>query len=293
MLTKKTPQIPILLLLLLLSATLTACWSKDKAADQPPPDGVNNGAVAQTLFLPLYYVKLTDDAAYLVRETHPAPGNNVNYEAALKELIKSEPQTEGALRVLPEDTEILALTVQDGVLTVDFSAAVLTANVGGLEEWLGIMSIVNTLTEFTGIEKVSFLVEGAVDERTMNWWGHVGLYDQPFQRDLSQVGEPLIWVNQPTPGQVTVTPLIISGSAMVFEGTVCFRLSDSHGNEIANGFTTAIASATEWESKRGNFAVSLGSPPTDGTGELEVFWKDAADGQEKDVVRIPVTVNEP
>jgi len=62
---------------------------------------------------------------------------------------------------------------------------------------LGIQSIVNTLTEFTTIEQVTFMVEGTVDQRAREWWGCGGLSGQPYKRDLSDVREPVIWVTKP------------------------------------------------------------------------------------------------
>ncbi|MEG3070925.1 MAG: GerMN domain-containing protein [Candidatus Syntrophopropionicum ammoniitolerans] len=107
--------------------------------------------------------------------------------------------------MLPAATKVNSIDIEDGLATVDFSQEVLHANVGASGEALGIQSIVNTLTEFPEIKKVSFTVEGEV-ETAMDWWGHVGLYQQPFSRDLSQVNEPSIWVNSPGPGRRWVHP---------------------------------------------------------------------------------------
>ena len=288
MLLRRAVITAIFTLLFLLPVTMTSCSQKNNSDGLLPDDGLAGGETElQYLDLSLYYLKVTDENAYLVREVHRTPYVEDGYTAALNELISGEPATNGAIRILPESTVIRNVTVKDGELTVDFSSEVLTASVGGIEEWLGIMSIVNTLTEFAGIDQASFLVEGAKDERTMNWWGHVGLYDQPFRRDLSMVFEPAIWVNQPAPGQGIASPLTVSGSAMVPGKTVYLRLLDISGNEVADGSTTVATDPAEWGSERGSFAVSLLFPKTAGEGVLEVFWKDA-ENEEQDLFRVHV-----
>jgi spore germination protein GerM len=133
-------------------------------------------------------------------------------KTAVEELIKGTPTTKEAYKVLPEGTKVLGVKVDDqGLATVDFSTEVLNANVGSSGEVLGIASIVNTLTEFPNIIKVSFTVDGKA-ENAMDWWGHVGLYEQPFSRQISLVQEPLIWVTEPVDNQVISNPLKIAGS---------------------------------------------------------------------------------
>ncbi|NPV27362.1 MAG: spore gernimation protein [Firmicutes bacterium] len=233
----------------------------------------------------VYYLKMTERDAYLVREVHqvePAPGV---VQAALYELIKGTPVTPGAKRVLPPETKILGVKIDQGLATVNFSAEVLKANVGATGEALGITSIVNTLTEFPNIKKVSFLVEGKLDERAKDWWGHVGLYKQPFSRNLQVVHEPAIWVTAPAPGQVITSPVEIRGSARVFEGTVNARLKDTSGRILAQGFTTA----TQGAPGRGDFQLKLDFKPTGpGKGQIEVSWISPKDGSELDKVVVPV-----
>ncbi|MCL6558486.1 MAG: GerMN domain-containing protein [Firmicutes bacterium] len=239
----------------------------------------------QKLNVAVYYLKSTTNDSYLVREVHQVPYTREVAKAALEELIKGTPVTQGAARVLPPATRIRGITIRDGFATVDFSGEVLQANVGAAGEALGIQSIVNTLTEFPNIRKVSFMVDGKINERTKDWWGHVGLYTQPFSRDVSKVYEPVIWVTSPVPGQKLTTPAEIKGSARVFEGAVSVRLVDDSGKVLAEGFTTASGGAPG----RGDFALKLpfaASPP--GKGKIVVFWSSPKDGSELDKVEVPV-----
>lgn len=275
----------VIVLLLLVSAVLAGCNALGGKDTETTPGGQQGQQVSEEkINLAVYYVKTTEDDAYLIREVHQLPDTNEPARAALEELINTNPVVPGAARVLPLATEIKGINVKDGLATVDFSKEVLDANVGASGEALGIQSIVNTLTEFPEIEKVSFTVEGKTDE-AMDWWGHVGLYQQPFSRDMSSVYEPAIWINSPQPGQKAASPLEVSGSARVFEATVNIRLVDNTGKTIAEGFTTA----SEGAPGRGDFKYSLEfNAASPGQGELEVFWTSPKDGKELDKVSVPV-----
>lgn len=276
-----------LVVFLLLAAAVLAVGGCGKAGT-----GTNSGKdrgieknKTETINVAVYYPKINDNGSYLVREVHAVPLTKDVKVAALNELIKGKPKTGGAFRVLPEGTKVLGVTVKNGIATVDFSRDVLNANVGASGEALGIQSIVNTLTEFSGIEKVSFTVEGGLDQRTQDWWGHIGLYNQPFGRDMSVVWEPVIWVTEPEPGEKISSPVTVKGSARVFEATVSLRLITSKGEKLVESFTTA----TEGAPGRGDFKAVLEYPrPDDERGYLEVFWKSPKDGSELDKVRVPV-----
>lgn len=277
------------LLIILFLLLLAAAGCNPQTQNPPTPEEQENpsgqGANAQEINLPVYYVKTVDNDDYLVREVHRVPYTNEVAQAALNELISVAPTTDGAGRVLPAQTKVLQVSIQDGVATVDFSKEVLRANVGASYEELGIQSIVNTLTEIPGIEKVSFLVEGQLEPEAMNWWGHVGLYTQPFTRDEARVYEPVIWVTSPVAEQIVSSPVEIRGNARVFEGTVCARLLDEAGVELASGFTTAAEGAPG----RGEFALPLEfTADAPGEGKIEVFWESPKDGEELDKVVVPV-----
>jgi len=272
-------KVPIYILVLLLGILLSGCNNQIVE-----PDSSDQTDSEQTMEVAVYYLKSGDDDIYLVREVHQVEKTSEVAQAALNELIKGEPLTPDAFRVLPEDTRILGINIDNGLATVDFSSEVLRANVGSSGEGLGIASIVNTLTEFPTIQEVSFMVDGQV-ENAMDWWGHVGLYEQPFQRDLSNVFEPAIWVTSPVKDQVITSPVTIRGNARVFEATVSFRLKDAAGNVLAEGFTTAAEGAPG----RGDFEGELAfKPEGSGQGQLEVFEVSMKDGSDRNKVIIPV-----
>jgi len=274
------------LLTLVLLVTLVMVSSGCQRTPKPtPPDPAPPGPVEPVkMDVAVYYLKTTPTDMYLVREVHQVDKTNEVARAALTELISGVPATVGASKVLPADTKILGINIEQGLATVDFSAEVLKANVGSSGEALGIASIVNTLTEFPTIQKVAFTVDGS-QEKGMDWWGHVGLYEQPFQRDVSHVFEPAIWVNSSVKDQLVTSPIKISGSARVFEATVSFRLRDSSGTVIAEGFTTASEGAPGRGDYHGELAFTASGP---GKGQVEVFEASAKDGSDTNKVIIPV-----
>jgi len=254
-----------------------------RAPEPKPP--VEAPKPPEKMSVAVYYLKMTANDTYLVREVHEVPRTLGVAEAALQELITGTPKTPGAFKVLPPKTRIRGISIGEGLATVDFSREVLEANVGAAGEALGIQSIVNTLTEFPAIKRVAFRVEGRLDEAARQWWGHVGLYQQPFTRNLSKVYEPAIWVYRPQPNQRVTSPLLVTGSARVFEATVQARLLTEGGSVLARGFGTATAGAPE----RGDFEIRLEfSSPAADKGWLEVFWISPKDGSELDKVRLPV-----
>lgn len=280
---KRQYQRALLVIALAVCTILPAGCARNPVKPAPAPP---LGAVQPSMGLVVYYPKMTETDTYLVREVHTVPQPQDPKLAAVEELIKGQPTTSGAYRVLPQDTKVLGIKVDKSVATVDFSREVLHANVGSSGEAMGIQSIVNTLTEFPDVKKVSFSVEGSVNARTKEWWGHVGLYEQPFKRDdLASVQEPAIWVTSPQSGTKVSSPLNVTGSAMVFEATVSLRLVTGDGRKLVEAHTNASAGAPG----RGDFSTNLSfTLPGSGDGFLEVFWNSPKDGSELDKVRVPI-----
>ena len=237
----------------------------------------NAAVITSKMRLPVFYPRINGGDGGLVRECHEVKYTREVARAALQELTGGQVATTGASRVPPPDTKIFGISIKNGLATVDFSREVLKAGVGSRLEVLGIKSIVNSLTEYPSIQKVSFLVEGRLDEQAMDWWGHVGLYEQPFSRDLSEVGEPSAWVTFPAGGQVVRSPLTVRGLARA-GSEVNARLADAKGQVIAEGFTYAD-SELEWA----EFYLDLSFKRHETKGlRLEVFLHGAGQ-EEKDM----------
>jgi len=290
----KRPTIAVFFALFLVSvicAVFAGCATSNKKQTPNTPSNElkeeeKEDEKPETMRVALYFLKDTGTDLYLVREEHTIPKTTQVAKTAVEQLINGRPVTENAFKVLPKGTKVLGISINNGLATVDFTREVLEANVGSSGEALGIQSIVNTLTEFPAINKVAFKVEGKLDERAKDWWGHVGLYEQPFTRDLSNVREPAIWVTTPKPGNEVSSPLTVRGSAMVFEAVVSMRIVTKDGQKIAQANTMAAGGAP----LRGDFntGMSFKAPASVKEGYLEVYWASPKDGSDLDLVKIPI-----
>lgn len=89
------------------------------------------------------------------------------------EILLDGPATGSKLmRVLPEGTRVLSLTLKNGLATVNFNQRVKELNVGSTLEALAVISIVNTLTKFPDVYRVKILIDGKEVESLA---GHVDL----------------------------------------------------------------------------------------------------------------------
>ena len=127
---------------------------------------VTNDTTVATLYF------ADENAMYLVPESR---------EIVLKEGEKLETAVVGALlagpknnrlySVLPQGVKVLSTETKDGICFVNLSAAFTSNGMGGSTEMLAVYSMVNTLCEVEGVEKVQILVEGKkIDE-----FGHLSL----------------------------------------------------------------------------------------------------------------------
>lgn len=96
-----------------------------------------------------------------------------------------------------------------------------------------------------------------------------------------------IVVDTPQEGEEITSPLVLSGSADVFEANVSYRVVTSTGDVLKRGFTTASCGS----GCRGTFSVTIPfdvDEPTAAT--IEVFEESAEDGKPLHQVEIEVTL---
>lgn len=100
-------------------------------------------------------------------------------KAVVNELIAG-PHDTGLSKTIPPEARLLSVNIKDKTAIVDFSAELKTKHWGGSSgETMTIMSIVNSLTELPGIEKVQFLIEGQKQETLVGHWD----LTNPISRD--------------------------------------------------------------------------------------------------------------
>lgn len=124
------------------------------------------------------------NAEYLVREIRRI---KVSRGESLEKLVVSElirgPQSPGSGRTVSSETKILSVETKDKVCFVNLSSDFVSKNsMGTAAERLTIFSVVNSLTELSGIDKVQFLIEGEKKEV----YQHM-IFNEPIERDISMI----------------------------------------------------------------------------------------------------------
>ncbi len=139
----------------------------------------------ETKILKVYFAK----GQYLEAEEREAKRNP---KTALQLILKG-PSEEDNVSYIPRTVKLLDLTINKETAIVNFSKEILApGNVGAKAEELTIYQITNTLTEFSNISEVIIRVEGKSEGEVdgypvEDFWGHVGLYEQPFKRNESLI----------------------------------------------------------------------------------------------------------
>lgn len=105
----------------------------------------------------LYFPK-EDNSALMKEERDVRVVGGAILKATVQALIKG-PETQGLRNAIPEGTALNGINIKEKVAIVDFSSEFATAeDIAGVMEKL---SIVNTLTGITGVEKVRLRINGA------------------------------------------------------------------------------------------------------------------------------------
>jgi hypothetical protein len=97
----------------------------------------------------------------------------------------------------------------------------------------------------------------------------------------------LITLKSPAVNAKLTSPVTITGDASVFEAALAWRITDTGGRVLAEGFTTASLGAPG----RGTYSITATyTVTTETVAFIEVFSRSAKDGNIDEIVRIPVTL---
>ena len=217
---------------------------------------------------------------YRSQERTPRVGS-----AALEALLRGPDEFEqgyGLSSAIPEGTQLLGLRIEDGIAYVDLTSEFESGG-GTLSMQMRLAQVVYTLAQFPTVEGVLFSLDG---EQVDVIGGEGIVVDQPLRRRDFRELLPAILVTSPALGQTVGNPVVIRGSANVFEANVSVEVLDASGQEIVGTFTTATCGT----GCRGTFAVSLEyEVDEEQDGTLVVHDDDAAGtGTFPHEVRIPV-----
>jgi len=102
-------------------------------------------------------------------------------ERLVFEELQKGPKNEGLVATIPKGTRLLSVSTENGICTLNLSKEFVDNHPGGTAgETMTLFSIVNTMTELPGIEKVQFLIEGQKQDAYI----HVA-FSEPFKRNNS------------------------------------------------------------------------------------------------------------
>jgi hypothetical protein len=275
-------------LVLLLLAMTSACAGAETGQSPPPPTGspttespspspspepTASPSPTRRVTLQLWFAK--NGKLFPTKRT--AAFQPAVARLALAVLLRGPSARERRVRVesaVPNGTAVRSVSLANGVATVDLSRGI--SGTSGEEELrLALAQIVYTVTQFRSVKGVRIEIEGtSIGSRTLT--------RRTFRSLL-----PAIVVESPAIGASVSSPVVVKGTANVFEATVSLRILDSQGREVARTFTTATCGTgcRGRYSKSVRFSVSSEQP-----GTIEVFEESAENGQPINVVTIPVTL---
>ena len=161
---------------------------KDSTGNPREPFTAEDIVIASTtkkpaeLSVALYFYD--ENAEYLMEEDRniTASNNDSIEKYVVEELIKG-PTQKGLVATLDKESKLISVQTKDKTCFVNFSSDFIDKNTGGSTKEAGaIYSIVNSLTELDGIDKVQFLIEG---KKADSFGGFA--FNEPFERDSDRI----------------------------------------------------------------------------------------------------------
>jgi spore germination protein GerM len=181
---------------------------------------------------------------------------------------------------IPEGTELLDVTIADGVATVDLSAE-FAADDDSAAAAMRVAQVVFTVTRYDDVTSVLFEQEGApVAVQTSQG----DLVDRPVTRDDYVDFQAIVSIETPTYDGPAGNPLRVTGQAAAFEATFEYALTDNEGLIIAEGFAMSD-NGVGWGAFDFTIAYDIDTPQL---GHLIVWVSSAEDGSRVNIREYPV-----
>ena len=207
--------------------------------------------------------------------------------AALNALFDGPTQAErdvGVFTAIPLGTELLSLSIEDGLATADLSGEYESGG-GSASMFLRLAQLTYTLTQFGSVDEVTFTLDG---QPVGEFFSEAGIVlDDYMTRETWADLLPPILVQTPVVGERAGSPITVTGTANVFEATVSISVLDAAGKEIVRTFTTATCGT----GCRGEYSEAV-DYDVDRTqaGIVRVYESSAENGEPINVVEVPVTL---
>jgi hypothetical protein len=202
-------------------------------------------------------------------------------EHVVSGIVLFDEEQAGLSSAIPAGTVLDGITIEDGVATIDLSPEFVSGG-GSLSMQARLAQVVFTLTRLEGVDGVRFLIDG---QPTTVFGGEGVIVSDPATRDDFAGLQPAIMIESPAWGGTGSNPLIVSGTANVFEATVSAELLDKDGEVLWEGFTTHLCGT----GCRGAFDLTIPYDVDEAQlGLLRVWEASAEDGREVNVREHPV-----
>jgi len=208
--------------------------------------------------------------------------------AAMHALLAGPDTGEAASRpglstAIPAGTRLIALEVEGGVASLDLSAEFLSGG-GSFSMRARLAQVIFTLTRFPDVSAVAISVGGV----PMSVFGGEGVeIAVPADRTGFDDLLPAIAIESPPYGGLLAPSAMVVGSAVAFEATLEYVITDADGLIIFEGFETASCGS----GCRGFYGFTaeyeVDRPQM---GALIVFAESAEDGGQQDVMEYPVAL---
>jgi hypothetical protein len=245
----------------------------EPAPSSPPPSSptpTETPTVSDTV--PVYYHVDTANELRLAREFTRIAGAGADpASAAVARMLTGPAADPDYSTPWNPATTVRSIDVADDRITVDLSADARTANVGAAGAELAVQQLVYTVTAaLQQTLPVVLLIEG---ESAGELWGHV-VWDGPIGRAPALDVRLLVQINDPAEGASVPPSFTVTGEAAVFEATLPWRILDSSGSVVQEGFAMTDAGQ---QLAPFDFRIEHGGPP--GTYTLEIREDDPSGGE--------------
>jgi len=134
---------------------------KTKSEIYIPQEEISNSQLRQTAITLYFGNKEGTEIIPEIRRIDSKVLINYPYEELINLLIEG-PINENLIKLIPQGTKLINTKIENDILYLNFSSEII-GNTNIKKEMI-IKSIVNTLTQFTEINKVCFLIDGKENE---------------------------------------------------------------------------------------------------------------------------------
>ena len=208
--------------------------------DQPSsePAGSDNPGSSQapagtTIVRAYFWLGGAEGSAGLVAVLREVAGTTAVARAAMNAVLAGPTAAESGRQIstaIPEGSQLLGLSIKDGVATVDLSSEFESGG-GSASVLTRLGQVVYTLTQFPSVKSVVFKIEG----QTKSVFSSEGVVlDGPVDRADYVDLLPSIWVDRPAYGAAIGNPARVTGNADVFEATFRMAILDGSGKVLAD-----------------------------------------------------------